>query len=240
MALIWVMQLARWPRSRVRTSVFTPSQVERNRVTSFMHSLKPARYLPSTVGSVLSAAAGGEAHSDQRAPQGIGVGIPPASCPAAPPSWESGQGGQRLWQRVLCSWVPGIPTKSTAPAPHREQVTRGPPCTPKYWGFRLAAQSPTPLAPAPPTPPDRPGGRSTALLAEGTPAGTTDLPVPWGTGDGDKRARPRRAGTQGQSAGPALPEDACRESGARGAPGAAPLPPGTHRSSGLAVGSAGA
>ena len=58
MALIWVMQLARWPRSRVRTSVLTPSHVDRKRVTSFMHSLKPARYFPSTLGSVLSAAAG--------------------------------------------------------------------------------------------------------------------------------------------------------------------------------------
>lgn len=56
MALIWVMQLARWPSSRVRTSVLTPSHVDRKRVTSFMHSLKPARYFPSTLGSVLSAA----------------------------------------------------------------------------------------------------------------------------------------------------------------------------------------
>lgn len=63
MVLIWVMQLAKWPRSRVRTSVLTPSQVERNRVTSFMHSLKPARYLPRTVGSVLRAAVGGERHT---------------------------------------------------------------------------------------------------------------------------------------------------------------------------------
>lgn len=57
---IWVMQLARWPSSRVRTSVLTPSHVDRKRVTSFMHSLKPARYFPSTLGSVLSAAAGQE------------------------------------------------------------------------------------------------------------------------------------------------------------------------------------
>lgn len=32
-ALIWVMQLARWPRSRVRTSVLTPSHVDREVVT---------------------------------------------------------------------------------------------------------------------------------------------------------------------------------------------------------------
>lgn len=51
------MQLAKWPRRRVLTSVFTPSQVDRNRVTSFMHSLKPARYFPKTVGSVFRAAA---------------------------------------------------------------------------------------------------------------------------------------------------------------------------------------
>lgn len=57
MALIWVMQLAKWPRRRVRTSVLTPSQVDRKRVTSFMHSLKPARYFPKTVGSVFKAAA---------------------------------------------------------------------------------------------------------------------------------------------------------------------------------------
>lgn len=56
MALICVMQLAKCPRSRVLTSVLTPSQVDRNRVTSFMHSLKPARYFPRTVGSVLRAA----------------------------------------------------------------------------------------------------------------------------------------------------------------------------------------
>lgn len=31
---------------------------DRKRVTSFMHSLKPARYFPSTLGSVLGAAAG--------------------------------------------------------------------------------------------------------------------------------------------------------------------------------------
>lgn len=58
MALIWVMQLAKCPRRRVLTSVFTPSHVDRNRVTSFMHSLKPARYLPRTEGSVFKAAAG--------------------------------------------------------------------------------------------------------------------------------------------------------------------------------------
>lgn len=51
------MQLARWPSSRVLTSVLTPSQVDRNRVTSFIHSLKPARYFPNTVGSVFKAAA---------------------------------------------------------------------------------------------------------------------------------------------------------------------------------------
>lgn len=54
------MQLARCPSSRVRTSAFTPSHVDRKRVTSFMHSLKPARYLPSTVGSAFRAAARGE------------------------------------------------------------------------------------------------------------------------------------------------------------------------------------
>lgn len=58
MALIWVMQLAKCPRSRVLTSVFTPSHVDRNLVTSFMHSLKPARYFPRTEGSVFKAAAG--------------------------------------------------------------------------------------------------------------------------------------------------------------------------------------
>lgn len=98
MALIWVMQLARWPRSRVRTSVLTPSQVERNRVTSFMHSLKPARYLPSTVGSVLRAAAKGrEEHSSQQGPQGIGVHSPPVLHPGAPLSQESKKGIQHFW-----------------------------------------------------------------------------------------------------------------------------------------------
>lgn len=58
MALIWVMQLAKCPSSRVLTSVFTPSHVDRNLVTSFMHSLKPARYFPRTEGSVFKAAAG--------------------------------------------------------------------------------------------------------------------------------------------------------------------------------------
>lgn len=58
MALIWVMQLAKCPRRRVLTSVFTPSHVDRNLVTSFMHSLKPARYFPRTEGSVFKAAAG--------------------------------------------------------------------------------------------------------------------------------------------------------------------------------------
>lgn len=79
----------------MRTSVLTPSQVERNRVTSFMHSLKPARYLPSTVGSVLRAAAEGrEAHSSQQAPQGMGVRSPLVLHPGAPLSQESRKGVQ--------------------------------------------------------------------------------------------------------------------------------------------------
>lgn len=57
------MQLAKWPSSRVLTSVLTPSQVDRNRVTSFMHSLNPALYFPRTVGSVFRAAVGKWRHS---------------------------------------------------------------------------------------------------------------------------------------------------------------------------------
>lgn len=54
------MQLDRWLRSRDLTSVFTPSEVERKRVTSFMHSLNPALYLLRTVASAESAAGGKE------------------------------------------------------------------------------------------------------------------------------------------------------------------------------------
>lgn len=50
------MQLDKWLRSLDRTSVFTPSEVDRKRVTSFMHSLNPALYLPRTVASAESAA----------------------------------------------------------------------------------------------------------------------------------------------------------------------------------------
>lgn len=86
MALIWVMQLARWPSSLVRTSVLTPSHVDRKRVTSFMHSLKPARYFPSTLGSVLSAAAGQkETEGSQKGP-GLEATTPAlGGPPGAPP-----------------------------------------------------------------------------------------------------------------------------------------------------------
>ena len=50
------MQLDRWLRSLDLTSVFTPSEVDRKRVTSFMHSLNPALYLLRTVASAESAA----------------------------------------------------------------------------------------------------------------------------------------------------------------------------------------
>lgn len=50
------MQLDKWLRSLDRTSVFTPSEVDRKRVTSFMHSLNPALYLLRTVASAESAA----------------------------------------------------------------------------------------------------------------------------------------------------------------------------------------
>jgi len=52
------MQLDRWVRSLDLTSVFTPSEVDMKRVTSFMHSLNPARYLLRTVASAESAAEG--------------------------------------------------------------------------------------------------------------------------------------------------------------------------------------
>jgi len=44
---------ARWLRRRVRTSTVTPSHVLRNFITSFLHSLNPARYLSTTLGSML-------------------------------------------------------------------------------------------------------------------------------------------------------------------------------------------
>jgi len=50
------MQLDRWLRSLDLTSVFTPSEVDRKRVTSFMHSLNPALYLLRTVASAERAA----------------------------------------------------------------------------------------------------------------------------------------------------------------------------------------
>lgn len=50
------MQLDKWLRSLDLTSAFTPSEVERKRVTSFMHSLNPALYLLRTVASAESAA----------------------------------------------------------------------------------------------------------------------------------------------------------------------------------------
>lgn len=50
------MQLDRWLSSLDLTSVFTPSEVDRKRVTSFMHSLNPALYLLRTVASADSAA----------------------------------------------------------------------------------------------------------------------------------------------------------------------------------------
>jgi len=56
MAIICPMQPDRWLRSRDLTSVFTPSLVDKKRVTSFMHSLNPARYLLRTVESAVSAA----------------------------------------------------------------------------------------------------------------------------------------------------------------------------------------
>ena len=56
MAINCPRQPDRWLRSRDRTSVFTPSLVDKKRVTSFMHSLNPARYLLRTVVSADSAA----------------------------------------------------------------------------------------------------------------------------------------------------------------------------------------
>lgn len=50
------MQLDRWLRSLDLTSTLTPSEVDRKRVTSFVHSLKPALYLLMTVASAESAA----------------------------------------------------------------------------------------------------------------------------------------------------------------------------------------
>lgn len=50
------MQPDKWLRSLDLTSVFTPSEVDRKRVTSFMHSLNPALYLLRTVASAESAA----------------------------------------------------------------------------------------------------------------------------------------------------------------------------------------
>ena len=58
MPIIWPMQPDRWLRSRDLTSVLTPSEVDRKRVTSLMHSLNPARYLLRTVASVDRAAEG--------------------------------------------------------------------------------------------------------------------------------------------------------------------------------------
>lgn len=56
MAIIWPREPDRWLRSRDFTSVFTPSLVDKKRVTSFMHSLNPARYLLRTVVSADNAA----------------------------------------------------------------------------------------------------------------------------------------------------------------------------------------
>lgn len=98
MALIWVMQLARWPSSRVRTSVLTPSHVDRKRVTSFMHSLKPARYFPKTLGSVLSAAAGQkEKRRVTQQPWPRSLCLPPWEVPAARLRNHLGLGG---WGRL--------------------------------------------------------------------------------------------------------------------------------------------
>lgn len=62
-ALIWVTQTARWLRRRVLTSVSTPSQEDRKRVTSPTHSLNPALYLLRMDGSVFTAAAEEDTHS---------------------------------------------------------------------------------------------------------------------------------------------------------------------------------
>lgn len=60
------MQLDRWLRSLDLTSVLTPSEVERKRVTSFMHSLNPALYLLRTLASAESAAGGKTGDGYQR------------------------------------------------------------------------------------------------------------------------------------------------------------------------------
>lgn len=190
MALIWVIQLARWPRSRVRTSVLTPSQVERNRVTSFMHSLKPARYLPSTVGSVLSAAAGGrEGHSGQQAPQGMGVFSPPMLHPAAPLSQEFSPSGSTScapgcqgcgWRAWLLHYqVPSIRNSAG------EQTTpRSPPMPLSTVDPAWEHSPPRGSCAFHPTKQIQVG--STALLVEQTEARAAALPVPSSTRDADR------------------------------------------------------
>ena len=56
MPIIWPMQPDRWLRRRALTSLLTPSEADRKRVTSLVHSLNPARYLLGTVASVDRAA----------------------------------------------------------------------------------------------------------------------------------------------------------------------------------------
>lgn len=248
----------------MRTSVLTPSQVERNRVTSFMHSLKPARYLPSTVGSVLSAAAGGERRTAvsrlcrgwERAaywcwvlqPLRAGNPGPSGSVSCAPGCQGSGRRARPLWHQeprwgtdnprsppVPLStgdpgWEHSPPGSSRASRPPKREAggeyssasredpsqDRSPPSALQYQGCRWRAQCP----PQPPCAGDT-----------GTEQGAPHRPPP-------PTPSTRDAGVEPGAPVILTTEDAGRECDSPPQPRFPPR--GTHRSSGLAGGSAGA